>query len=398
MRALGTTIEIDRREPLSRFEYYLQLSDTLSNCPDPSGHLRELADSFGHDVLNLATLAARLLWYEGVVPTTRRAHELVAVSVDSEAYFVMLQTACDIMADVVSTLGGVARSTPFESFHKLNQWAQRNPGRVNPGFQFLVGRHAWFDQVNGIRTKLVHRGGDSWIYTDRARFHWDIMLPRKKVKLGTYLLSLLQRLTGCALEFSKILAETVMPRRKLQELPKKTVISGAYVPALRHLLEKYTVPPKRRGQLKLNAKLLDTCKDYVDAACLGYPDGFWWQFLLRLGETLRAEPSLDPTSRPSSEAVFDCKFIFTSDEGTYGVVACDEIKAATKWLEGAAESCDKFSMAHALSCTVLVGKIQDATPPSFLPGDKVAVIVDSDPYRAAERAFASLEVRHRLTK
>jgi hypothetical protein len=259
MRALGTTIEIDRREPLSRFEYYLHLTDALSNCPDPSGHLKELSDSFGHDILNLATLAGRLLWYEGVVPTTRRAYEVVAVSVDSEAYFVMLQTACDIMADVVSTLGGVVRSTPFESFHNLNQWALRNPGRVKPGFRFLVGRHAWFDQINGIRTKLVHRGGDSWIYTDRARFHWDIMFPGKRVGPGTFLLSLLQRLTGSALEFSKILAETVMPRMKLQQLPTKTVISGAYVPALHHLLEKYKVPP-RRGRL-LNAKCLAMCQD-----------------------------------------------------------------------------------------------------------------------------------------
>ncbi len=245
MRALGTTIEMDRRAPLGRFDYYLHLVDSLSNCPDPSRHLKELAVSFGHDILNLATLAARLLWYEGVVPLARRRHELVAVSVDSEAYFVMLQTACDIMADVVSSLGGVTRNKPFESFHKLNQWAIRNPGRVRPDFWFVVSRHAWFDQINGVRTKLVHRGGDSWIYTDRARFHWDIMFPGKKLRLGTYLLSMLQNLTSSALQFSKILAEAVMPRRKLQQVSSKTVISGAYVPALHHLLEKYRVPTRR---------------------------------------------------------------------------------------------------------------------------------------------------------
>jgi hypothetical protein len=388
MRALGTTIEMNRREPLSQFEYYLNLTDALSNCPDPSGHLKELADSFGHDMLNLATLAGRLLWYEGVVPTTRRAHEVVAVSVDSEAFFVMLQTACDIMADVVSTLGGVTRSTPFESFHKLNQWALRHPGRVKPGFLFLASNHAWFDQINGIRTKLVHRGGDSWIYTDRARFHWDIMFPGKKVKLGTYLLSLLQRLTGSALEFSKILAESIMPRRTLQQLPRKTVISGAYVPALHHLLKKYRVPP--RGAL-FNAKCLAMCQDYVDAACLGFPDGFWWRFLLKLGESLGAEPSLDAMSHLSSEVVFDCKFILTSERGTYGVVACDEIKGATQWLKGAAESSEKFSTTHELSRVVLVGRSHDGRLPKVLPGGKVAVIVESNPYRAAERALICFE-------
>lgn len=394
MRALGSTIEICRRNPLSRFDYHLHLTDALSYCPDSSGHLRELAQSFGHDILNLATLAGRLLWYEGVVPTTRRAHEIVAVSVDSEAYFIMLQTACDIMADVIFTMGGVARSTPFDSFHQLNQWALRNPSRVAPGFRFLVSRHAWFDQINGVRTKLVHQGGDSWVYTDRARFHWDItfhgkMFPGKKVRLGIYLLELLQRLTGSALEFSKILAEAVMPRHQLRHLAQKTVISGAYVPALYHLLEKYEVPG-RCGKLT-NAKCLAMCQDYVDAACLGYPDGFWWQFLLRLSEKLGAEPGIDPTSRVHSDVPFDCKFIFASEGATYGVIACDEINCAAEWFKGALESADKFSATHELSRVVLVGRSHDERLPAFLPDSTVAVIVHRNPTIAAERAGVSLK-------
>jgi hypothetical protein len=82
--------------------------------------LKQLAHSFGHDVLNLATLAGRLLWYEGVTPDMWRSHDLVAVAVDAEAYFVMLQTACDIMADVVPTLGARPGQAPSDSFHKLN--------------------------------------------------------------------------------------------------------------------------------------------------------------------------------------------------------------------------------------------------------------------------------------
>ena len=392
VRALGTTIELGRRDILSSFEYYLRLTDALTNCPDPSGHLKEVGISFGHDVLNLATLAGRLLWYEGVVPITRRAHELVAVSVDSEAYFVMLQTACDIMADAVCSLGGVSRSTPFDSFHKLNQWALRNPDRVKPGFHFLAAKHSWFDQINGVRTKLVHRGGDSWIYTDRARFHWDIMFPGKKVSLGTYLLSMLQRLTASALEISKVLAEAVMPRRQLQRFPEKTVISGAYVPALHHLLRKYELP-RRRGIL-LNAKCLAMCQDYVDAAFLGYPDGFWWHFLLRLCELLSAEPSLGGPIFLSSERIHDCKFVFTSKNAVYGVVACDEVIVGTKWLKGAAASADNFLATQHLSRAVLVGRFQDGTPPESLPGNKTAVVVDRDPESAAHRACASLATRN----
>lgn len=81
MPALGTTTEISRREHLSRFEYYLRLADALANRQDASGHLKELTDSFGHDILNLATLAGRLLWYEGVTPDMWRSHDLVAVAV-----------------------------------------------------------------------------------------------------------------------------------------------------------------------------------------------------------------------------------------------------------------------------------------------------------------------------
>lgn len=37
----------------------------------------------GHDVLNIAALAGRLLWYEGVTPEMWRSHDLIAVAVDS---------------------------------------------------------------------------------------------------------------------------------------------------------------------------------------------------------------------------------------------------------------------------------------------------------------------------
>ncbi len=55
-------------------------------------------------VLNIAALAGRLLSYEGVTPEIWRSHDLIAVSVDAEMYYVMLQSACDIMADVIAVL------------------------------------------------------------------------------------------------------------------------------------------------------------------------------------------------------------------------------------------------------------------------------------------------------
>jgi hypothetical protein len=236
--ALGTTVERDRRQAHGRFEYYLRLADALSNRVDDSEHLKQLAHSFGHDILNLATLAGRLIWYEGVTPDMWRSHDLVAVSVDAETYFVMLQTACDIMADVIATLGTKPGQAPSDSFHRLNEWAIRHPWRLKPEFHFLACRLLWFDEINSVRTKLVHRGGNVWVYTERTRFEWAIHSPGQKVRRGKYLLSALGQLTQSMLEFSKVLADVVLPRHELRKCEKKVLISGVHVPALYHLLQK----------------------------------------------------------------------------------------------------------------------------------------------------------------
>jgi hypothetical protein len=55
--ALGVPIWIERGRPLTKFQFYLGLADAL-NCMKhaESAHLKELADSFSHDVLNIAAL------------------------------------------------------------------------------------------------------------------------------------------------------------------------------------------------------------------------------------------------------------------------------------------------------------------------------------------------------
>lgn len=390
MPALGTTVERDRRQRLSRFEYYLRLADALSNRADDSGHLKQLAHSFGHDVLNLATLHGRLLWYEGVTPDMWRSHDLVAVAVDAEAYFVMLQTACDIMADVVATLGAKPGQAPSDSFHRLNEWAMRHPWRLKPEFHLLVSRLPWFDQINGVRTKLVHRGGDAWVYTERIRFEWDVWVPGQKVRRGKYLLSTIQSLTLSMLEFSKALAEVVLPGRELQQYEKKTAISGVYVPALYHLLREYRIPT-RRDNLQQNARWLAVCGGYVEAARLGYPDGFWWRTLLSLSNGLGVGPSSGVVPVSASGQVHDCKFVFVKDGMSYGVIACDEVLGNEKWVRGAAESATRLLDAHKLAGAVLIGRAGQGNLPDFLPGKRVAVVVEQDPNLAAKKAIAVLK-------
>lgn len=390
MPALGTTVEWDRRQNLSRFEYYLRLADALSNRADDSGHLKQLAHSFGHDVLNLATLAGQLLWYEGVTPDMWRSHDLVAVAVDAESYFVMLQTACDIMADVVATLGAKPGQAPFDSFHRLNEWAIRHPGRLKPEFRLLASKLPWFVRINNVRTKLVHRGGDAWVYTERIPFEWDIWVSGQKVNRGKLLLSTLQNLTISMLEFSAVLAELVLPRRALSLCAKKTVISGVYVPALYHLLQTYRIP-SRRNDLQSNARMLAVCGGYVEAARLGYPDGFWWQTLLNVSKGLGVTPSSGIVPVSASGQVHDCKFVFTKDGKSYGVIACDEILGNEKWLRGAAESATRFLDIHKLTSAVLIGQVAQGNLPNYLPGSRVTLTVGGDALRAATAAIVALK-------
>jgi hypothetical protein len=171
MSALGVPVDITRGDALNRFQFYLDLADALFCKEHPgSAHLKELADSFSHDVLNLAALAGRMLWYEGVTPDVWHSHDLIAVSVDLEAYYVMLQCACDIMADVIVTLGVPKKGQgPSDSFHRLNQWASKNPARLDPLYRELVAQPLpWFDEINSIRTGLVHRGKTPLVCTQTA--------------------------------------------------------------------------------------------------------------------------------------------------------------------------------------------------------------------------------------
>jgi len=246
MSALGVPTYINRTKPLSRFQMYLGLADALA-CKQhsDSGHLSELADSFGHDVLNLAALAGRLLWYEGVTPEIWRSHDVIAVSVDSESYYVMLQSACDIMADVIVTLGAKKKGqAPSESFHKLNEWAPKNLNRLDPAYHMVAANLPWFGKINSTRTGFIHRGKKMVVYTDRVTFNWGKLIPTFK------------SLTQSVLEFSERLSLVVTSNEERQKSSRKKIIDGVYVPALHHLLKEYEVPQEseKLGSLLLARK------------------------------------------------------------------------------------------------------------------------------------------------
>jgi hypothetical protein len=76
---------------------------------------------------------------------------------------------------------------------------------------------------------------------------------------------------------------------------------------------------------------------------------------------------------------------------SYGVIACDEVLGNEKWVRGAAESATRLLDAHKLAGAVLIGRAGQGNLPDFLPGKRVAVVVEQDPNLAAKKAIAVLK-------
>ena len=327
--------------------------------------MKELAYSFSHDVLNIAALAGRLLWYEGVTPEIWRSHDLIAVSVDAEAYYVMLQAACDIMADVIATLGAKKGQAPWESFHRLNEWALKHPDRLDPAYHLVAANLPWFGKINSERTGIVHRGKKPLVYTDRVSFNWGKLIPG------------FRDLTRSMLEFSEQLASVVCPEKERGKLPKKTVIDGVYVPALNHLLNDYVVPEESK-ELKSNAQCLLACGGYVEAAYIDYPKGFWWTVLMSSISAIGGQLVTADIPVNVRGTVHNCRFAISDRKRTYGLIVCDRGRAETTWLTGAAESAIEFESKSNSYRTAMIVREMKGAPPEFLPGTKVRVIAGGD--------------------
>ena len=382
MPALGVPAEIGRSDSLHRFQFYLGLSDALFCRGQTAGpHLAELARAFGYDVLNLAVLAGRLLWCEGVTPVKWRSHDLIAVGVDTEAYYVMLQCACDIMADVVATLGAKRGQAPWESFHKLNQWALRNHNRLASQFQIVAAKLTWFDKINLKRTQIVHRGEKPHTATDRVSFNSGLLLPS------------LRELTVAMLDFSEHLGKIVLPEDERERFSKKRVIDGVYVPALDHLLNKYQVP-ERSSELRLAAQCLLGCGGYVEAAYIGYPSGFLWTLLFTVSRSLKVAPfAFDVPVSPHGE-VCDCTFLFSSNGMSCGFVAYEQARSGRDWLEYATQIGEQLQAAYNAERIAIIVRRMDGSAPENLLDRKIPVIICDDPIEAADTFFKAVVKRN----
>ena len=406
IRALQALVKLREVEPLAAHDYYLSLPDVLMDLaeqnptrPDAQ-RLAELAHSFSHDILGLAVLGGRTLWYEAVTPDMSRPPDVVSVSVDVENYFVLLQTACDIMGDVVRHLGipnNRRGQAPPESFHKLNNWAKANASKLLPQFRFIAEDLPWFNQLNAIRTKLVHRGYGSVTFTNRLCLSFGLAQPElyvrippreKRVRLEP-LVPLLKRLTRSVVDFSEDLAAAVRQQEGVANLSRTHVLNGVYVPALHHL-DAYQVPIES-SQAVVVATCLVTLGDYLTATDLGYPSGYRWVLLTNLCERLGvaavqiSKPGFTVSGRPVGEWTF----MFRHQDRPFAILACDRI--ATESLSRVHSNLRQLVREFDIDGVILV--VREHVPsdkgknPKKLPSN---VIVDDNPQTAAQEAAGRL--------
>src|SRR5262249_53272168 len=114
---------------------------------------------------------------------------------------------------------------------------------------------------------------------------------------------------------------------------------------------------------------------YVEAALIGYPDG-WWQTLLNLSAAFGTMPSSGIVLVPASDQVYDCRFVFARDGKTLGVIACDEVFSNEKWLNSAAARGQEFLQARKLDKAVLIGRLAEPNLPDSLPKTPITLVIE----------------------
>ena len=368
----------------------------------------------------MATLAGRLLWYEGVTPDMRRSPDLVAISVDTENYLVLLKNACDIMATAFIHFGVEPRKrkqTPKEgSFHDLLKWVKKDTNNVYEPFRFITEQSDWFTELKDFRDDLIHRGYNINIFTDRVLLvlifmkagDAELQLLRGGYKVEDYredrprfpqypLLSLLKRFTVSVLDLAENLAQAIAKQQQFQ-LSRTHLLNGVYVPALHHITsyqeptKRHLLKPAQAEQLRIVAWYLVKAGDYLNSLEYGYPDGHWWRFLMRLSELFTVPPiSVSQPEHTDCGFLTRWRFLFGEGEEVYAVSVRDSILLREDWLKNSKANLDAFAEnAHARRAVLVVSGANNPDEPTQAGRSFSGLIIESDPITAAEKAFTAL--------
>ena len=189
------------------------------------------------------------------------------------------------------------------------------------------------------------------------------------------------------LRVSEQIASASLARLKL-DCPSRThALRGVYVPAL-HSLDSYQ-PPTQSPRLKIIADCLQRCGEFLTASKVGFPNGYWWQFLIALSEHFGTYPAhVGEFGEGPTDVLVDWKIIFLMDERRFGIMARDVVSTEKIWLEGAKQNLEEFASNAQLERTVLVSR--RAHPPfatACVETPAFRIVVGDQAPVAARKAF-----------
>jgi hypothetical protein len=420
IRALGKTVTIKPGRRLTKHDFLLPLSDILLDFVEkhiygPSAAFSsQLGCSLAHDFVRLAEVAGQLLWLVDTAPVRTGTPDSISISILAESYLMYLRSACDVIAVIIHTFCIDEKKkgqVPNESFNDLIDWIEKNPSRVPEGIKFVAEHRDWFVELRSIRDKLVHHRFDINIFTDDVAPSFSIMStgdihlhtlrkPGEFLKPSltlTPLMPFLKRATQGALDLSEKIAEVIAAQKG--HPPSRThVLNGVYIPALQHILS-YEEPSREitdheKRRRKIKARHLWNAGNYLNSVDLGHPDGFWLPFAVRIEELFGIQP--DHVGKPvhpryrDGEALIDWHFHFEKSGQRYVVLLRDGIFYTSEGLKQSENDFREFRQRIGAANVVVVSDVTQA--PRKISQDEIfeGLILDTDPIRAAERAFAAL--------
>jgi hypothetical protein len=127
-------------------------------------------------------------------------------------------------------------------------------------------------------------------------------------------------------------------------------LDGVYVPALHDLLS-YEQPrsgleidPAEQRRRDISAWHLVKAGDYLSAIERGYPDGYWWHFLMRLCELI--EKPARYSSNPQFaqwRVLVNWNFVFQIGERNVAISMRDRVLLEPEWIDGVRQNLREFA-------------------------------------------------------
>ncbi len=128
--------------------------------------------------------------------------------------------------------------------------------------------------------------------------------------------------------------------------------------------------------------------NYPAAARFGYPDQFWWAFLVTLAELLGEGPQKIIPRFGHDDRVQDSKVFFTTKAISWGIVVCEIIESHAEWQAEARKSMDEFSNQNNLKVVLLVGHTRNGEP-GVVP--QIEAVIGDEPMALAQHVFGIVE-------